>query len=104
MVHDETTIEVVRGQSWYRRSPKILFEDLAYPLRQRIGLWRERRRWRAAAKKKSAEPAGMITTDELYFANVEWRDLPAIHLIEQQLAVLANIVAEAEARFLPGEI
>ncbi len=46
----------------------------------------------------------MITTDELYFANVEWRDLPAIHLIEQQLAVLANIVAEAEARFLPGEI
>ena len=103
MMHGEITVEVVRGKPWYRRSLKILFEDLVYPLRQRIRLWRERRRWRAAAKKKAAESAGIITTDELHFADAEWKELPAIQLIEQQLAVLANIVAEAEARFLPKE-
>jgi hypothetical protein len=100
MMRDELTIKVVRGQPWYRRSPKILLEDLAYPLRQHIRLWRERRRWRAAAKTKAAESAAIITTDELHFADTEWKEIPAIELIEQQLAILANIVAEAEARFL----
>lgn len=103
MMHDEISVEVVRGQPWYRRTLKILFEDLMYPLRQQILQWRERRRWRAATKKKAAETAGIITTDELHFADAEWKEIPAIQLIEQQLVVLRKIVAEAEARFLSSE-
>lgn len=103
MVRGEITVEVIRGQPWYRRSPKILFEDLVYPLRQRIRLWGERRRWRATAKKKTAESARITNTDEFYFADAEWKEQPAIQLIEQQLAIFTNIVTEAEARFLVRE-
>lgn len=104
MMHDEITVEVIRGQPWYRRSLKILFEDLMYPLRQRIHLMSERRRWRTAAKRKAAESVGIIATDELYFDDVEWKKQPAMQLVEQHLAVLSNIVAEAEIRFLPREV
>lgn len=103
IMHDEVTVEVLRGQPWYCRSPKILFEDLVYPLRQRIRLWMERRRRLNAIKKKTAESADMITSDELHFADADWNKLPAIQLIEQQLAVLADIVVEAEDRFLSNE-
>ena len=103
MMHDEITVEVVRGQPWYRRSLKILFEELVYPLRQRIQQWRERRRWRVAAKKNAVESSGVITTDELHFSDAEWKKVPALLLVEQQLDVLANIVAEAEVRFLYSE-
>lgn len=100
LMRGEITVRVLRGQPWYRRSIKILFEDLMYPLRERIGLWMERRRWHVAAKQKATESAEITTTDELHFTDAEWKEFPAIQLIEQQLAVLADIVAEAEARFL----
>lgn len=102
IMSDEVTVEVVRGQPWYRRSPKILVEDLVYPLRQLI-LQRIERRRRLNAIKKTAKSADMITSDELHFGDADWNKTPAIQLIEQQLAILASIVVEAEHRFLPNE-
>ena len=47
---------VMRGQPWYRRSPKILIEDALSPLRSRLhGLLTERRRRRFARRSQHAE-------------------------------------------------
>jgi hypothetical protein len=98
-VRDEVSVQVIRDQPWWRRSPKILVEDALYPWRQRFRLWRERREPRRAAE--NAGQSGSVTTsDELHFGEPEWKDTPALELVERHLDALAGIVAEAESRFL----
>ena len=98
--HAEITVQVVRGQPWYRRSPRILLDDLVYPLRQRVRIWLERRARRRRLR-QSAPPAAMSATqDDLYFINPEWSEVPALDLLEQHLSLLAAIVREAESRFV----
>jgi hypothetical protein len=94
----EISVQIIRGQPWYRRSPKTLIADLLYPLRQNVRLWQERRRWRRQAK-ESAKSSAVITRDALYFTDPEWKGTPALDLVDQQLTILADIVKQAEARF-----
>ncbi len=98
VMHGEVSVQIRRGQPWYRRSLKVLISDLLHPLRQSVRLWQERRRWRRQAK-KSAKSSAVVTRDELRFTDPEWGGTPALDLVDQQLTILADIVKEAEARF-----
>lgn len=103
VARDELTVRIMRGQPWYRRSPRVLLGDLVYPLLQQIRIWRERRLWKIAAKKRLQPTTGIMTSDDLHFDDEEWGALPASQVIEQQLTILAKLVSEAEANFLPKD-
>jgi hypothetical protein len=88
---------VIRGQPWYRRSPRILFHDLISPLRE----FASQRRSRAAARieARSAPPSGAEATHDLYFQQAEWAGSPALDLLEKQLHMLSAVVEEAAGKF-----
>lgn len=99
MASTEFSVQVIRGHPWYRRSPKILMEDLVYSSRQKMRLWRERRR-RSKQAQEVTQSSSAITRDALYFTDAQWKEIAALDLVEQQLAIFAEIVKQAEARFL----
>lgn len=94
------TVKVIRGAPWYRRSPRILFKDAIYPLRNRLHSYRQRRtEFKARARLQPPQSSG-VTRDAIYFSETEWRSTPAIDLVRRQLGELEDIVSEAERRFL----
>ena len=98
-VHDDLTVQVTRGQPWYKRTLKILLDDLIYPLRQKVRIWLERRRRRMQAQ-IAAQPSEILTRDSLYFSEAPWNEIDAFDLVGQHLSALAEIVKQAEAHFL----
>jgi hypothetical protein len=94
----ELSIKVIRGQPWYRRSPKTLVEDATYPLREWMNKASQRRRSRRAAQ--AAQPRNATVSDAMFFADPEWDGIPALELLNRQFIVLDGVVADAEARFL----
>ena len=88
---------VIRGQPWYRRSPRILINDLISPLREIAS----RRRSRAAARTaaRSVPLSGAEGTHDLYFQQAEWARSPALDLLEKQLHMLSAVVEEAAGNF-----
>jgi hypothetical protein len=100
-VHLTTSVSVVvvRGQPWYRRSPRILIADMAYPIRQQLHAWRARRRQRVD-RDSAAECSGRVTlTESVRFADEAWHHRSALDLLSDYLARLEPIVAEAERSF-----
>lgn len=94
---DTVSARVIRGQPWYRRSPRILYADLVYPLREFLAM----RRHRAAAKStnRALQPSVAQATHDLYFQQAEWSGSPALDLLERQLQMLSVLVHEASGRF-----
>jgi hypothetical protein len=92
---------VVRGNPWYRRSPRIIVHDLLQPLRQRLHKWRQRRdeaRKERARAKETPQPK-TTTARAFYLADQDWKDEPAVALVRRYLDTLEPIIAEAEAKF-----
>lgn len=98
MLSDEVSVRVVRGKPWYRRSPRILLLDAIFPLRERIHRWRQRRTQIKAAQSRCSSSS--VVQDALFFTDAEWKDTPALELLNRQLATLEEIVMQAEAQFL----
>ena len=93
------SVRIIRGKPWYRRSPKILFEDAIDPVREWLHEWRQRRAASNAAHAHRQTPSSAVR-DALYFNDSEWAETPAIELLRRQLDLLEEIVRAAEARFL----
>ncbi len=99
-VSGSATVTVVRGAPWYRRSPRILWGDAIYPLRERFHLFRAKRNQAIARKLQEQEFRSDTTRDHIYFSHDEWKSEPAIELVRRLLAELEVIVVQAELKFL----
>jgi len=97
-------LNVIRGQLWYRRSPKILWEDLCATITKPIRRWL----WQCKIKLKNLQlqrhskvrvTKTVITAEGFFFDDPKWKDHPACDLLEEYLNKLEQIVAEAETRF-----
>ncbi len=110
--------EVVRGRAWYRRGLKTVlrdFRDSDTYQRIRSALlklrgwcrlsWRPQRHTVPASAEKSlggssAQPhLQECAGDTWHFADDEWRDTPALDLVDSHLQQLERLVADAEERF-----
>ena len=99
----QAEIKVIRGKPWYRRSPKIIWEDirrtLIRPIRKSINQWHQRQelaRKRADALKQSRT---VVTDDDYYFNHTIWGKRPAFELVSEYLDKLELIVVDAETHF-----
>ncbi len=91
-------VEVTRGAPWYKRSLKILFEDAFFPFRNKmvsIG----RILSSLIERKINKHDSVAVTDDLLYFSDNEWRNVPAVELVETQLNTLEELVKEAQQLF-----
>lgn len=89
--------KVTRSRPWYRRSARILVQDLLSPFREAISKWKARRR---RQKRRRAAKASKSRTEEiLHFEDPGWNDRSALDLIGEYLAKLEPVVADAEGKF-----
>lgn len=89
-------IKVKRGTPWYRRSPQILLQDAAAPMRRWVSNWRRLTRVRSIQAPRDEETQ---VRESWHFDDPERRDEPALDLMTQYLDLLDEVVSQAEARF-----
>ncbi len=88
----------MRGQPWYRRSPRIILEDLLYPLR----VWlKERKDKREEDRKRAQRSDAQPPVIGMYFVDPHWNDRPALDHLDGYLKSLQALVNDCESRFLP---
>lgn len=93
------TVRALRGRPWYKRSPRIWWQDL----RQRAPDWIARPRMRPQRKvleqlSRMREVPGTATA-HYQFLDEEWAGRDAAALLEDNLDTLESVTLEAEARF-----
>jgi hypothetical protein len=92
-------VEFRHGAPWYKRSPRIIWEDV-----KRTGL-RPLRRWqhrRAEERRRARQPRSTpakVSTHAVHFADPRWSETPALSLLSGYLDTLSALVAAAETRF-----
>jgi hypothetical protein len=91
-------VTVVRGQPWYRRSPRIILEDLTYPMREWL---HERKERRQEAKKRAQTREAQPPEIGIYFVEPEWNDKPALDHFDKYLKSLGSLAIDCESRFAP---
>ena len=106
-------IKVIWDNPWYRRQPRILWNDLRRSTGQAFRQWRQR--WQRRAKRVRVRvsddaPEAASTSYRFYFDDPAWRDdphppleslseRPALNLLRDYFAPLEAVVADCEARF-----
>lgn len=95
---DSVEVKVIRGKPWYRRRPKILWEDLRATIMRPICRWFKqcKTKWRRLKPQKRSK---VEVTEAFFFDDPEWRVRPALDLLQEYLDKLELIVVEAEDRF-----
>jgi hypothetical protein len=91
-------VEVTRGAPWYKRSIKTLYEDSIAPVRKKIVSISHRLASLFEQKINKTDSVTVID-DLLYFSDDEWRNIPAVDLVEKQLNILEELVKEAQQLF-----
>ena len=100
------TATVRRGAPWYRRSPRILWQEATYSIRAKLHSLHAKRA-RAKARRQAQQallqktPSSGVTCDAMFFTHGEWNGTSATILVRRLLDDLEGIVSEAEQRFLP---
>lgn len=97
MISDVVRIKVIRGKPWYRRHPKIIWEDVCRmamePIRRSMEQRETRRRLRSRKHSKAE------ATEDFFFDDSRWRDIPALNLFLRYLTKLESVVDDADTRF-----
>jgi hypothetical protein len=102
MVSGHLEARVIRAQPWYRRSPRIWWQDARSAVLRPIFRWH---RWReAAASSLSAmrrrfERPPRLTVNEYFLDDPEGLNCSAVVLVAEYLDRLEAIVSEAENSF-----
>lgn len=90
--------KVIRGQPWYRRSPKILWEDFHVETMKHIHRWLSQ--WETKRRHPQLQKQSKVEVNEgFFFDDPKWKDRPACDLIQEYLNKLEQIITEAETRF-----
>lgn len=95
---DFAEIRVIRGQPWYRRSPKILWGDFRAAIMKPIRRWL----WQRETKRQNLQlqrQSKVEVTEGFFFDDPKWKDRPACDLLQEYLNELEQIITEAETRF-----
>lgn len=88
---------IIRGAPWYRRSPRIIWEDLRAETRRVVS---RLSRWlRPPRPSAPPGPTRTVVRDGFYFPGSAWPDRPAEELVRHYLDGLEPIVRAADARF-----
>jgi len=95
-------VRLIFGKPWYRRSLKILWEDLRAEVLRPIHKWRQRREIARRRARAQQQLGAKATDDNFYFHDSAWSARPALELLREYLTKLEAIVDEAEARFQGG--
>jgi hypothetical protein len=112
-ISDYAEMRVTRGAPWYRRNPRIIWQDISAAVTRPLKRWRHRaaedlkRRRRIVTGRISAWQARrraareVPSVREFYFsdADPEGQDRPAVDLVREYLGRLEAVVVEAEASF-----
>lgn len=93
-----TSCKVIRGRPWYRRSPKILWQDYKASIREPIRQWMWKRNMRNRAKRKRAHSTVKVS-EGYYFDDPAWESREIFDLFGEYLDKLEQIVSEAEKTF-----
>lgn len=91
-------VEVTRGAPWYKRPVRILYEDAISPFRKKIVSIGQRLA-RLFEPKINKPDSVAVVDDLLYFSDDEWKNIPAVDLVEKQLNTLEELVREAQQLF-----
>ena len=97
-VSDFVEIKVIRGQPWYRRSSKILWEDFRAAIMKPIRRWL----WQLETKRRHLQlqkQSKVEVTEGFFFDDPKWTDRSGCDLLQEYLNKLEHIIAEAEIRF-----
>ncbi len=102
-------VKIIRGQPWFKRSPKILWQDAREATLRPYRRWKsqldERRRIeakrKAAREQAEAEQASRPPPPPpvVHFAHEAFRDRAAVDVVAEYLEDMERLVVEAEARF-----
>jgi hypothetical protein len=101
---------VIRGQPWYRRSPRIWWQDARSTVLRPVSRWRYRAqlrwdRWREgaasnlSAMRRRFERPPRLTVGEYLLDDPEGLNRSAVELVAEYLDRLEAIVSEAESSF-----
>lgn len=92
---------LIKGQPWYRRSPKTLWNDFKHEK-----LVRQHRRSRADAVRQVPTVERRETTkitETWHFDDPNWSEQSALELVHEYLDILESVIAEAEQQFAETE-
>lgn len=97
-VSSSFSARVIRGKPWYRRRPGILVQDLLRPIRE---AWSELKvRQRRRRRRRALEDASQSEAQEyLHFDDSDWKERPALDVLNEYLEKLEPVVDEAEEKF-----
>jgi hypothetical protein len=98
IVSDLVRVKVKRGNPWYRRSLKIIWEDLYDSIVMPIRKWNMRQKSRPGQPPPQPESTSE-SVDHFYFDDPKWKDRPALDLLRDYLDKLEAIVVEVEKKF-----
>jgi hypothetical protein len=88
---------VIRGQPWYRRSPRILWGDAVRPIREWLG--KVRQEFAARSARAPAKEGTTNVEHTFYFDDPNWNTQPAREIVRQYLDLMEREVDEAEKKF-----
>jgi hypothetical protein len=86
---------VIRAAPWYRRSPRIIFDDLIYPARERWRTWRSERQVRQEAAERFGGDGRIERT--FFFTASDWKHEPARIIVGKFLDLMESEIDDAEA-------
>jgi hypothetical protein len=98
LLSDCVQVKVIRGVPWYRRSPKVLWEDFGAPALTRLSVCL-RRLLSAVRPKRRANGSTSVIVDRYRFDTDDLKDRSAFEALDEYLAVMERIVSDAEKVF-----
>jgi len=98
LISGSCEVEVIRGQPWYHRSPKILWKDLRVTIMRPIRGWLKRRETKRRQLQSQKQSKAEVS-EEFFFDDPKWRDRSCLDLLQEYLDKLELIVTEGDVRF-----
>jgi hypothetical protein len=91
-------VKVIRGQPWYKRSPRIWWEDIRAPILSRIQQWQRQKKLKR--QQRILERPKASAQSVIRFDDEPWNSRSATDVVAEYLDQLERVVSDAESRFV----
>ena len=91
-------IKVIRGKPWYRRNPKILWQDFCLQIMRSLRRYKHKHNIKKESLKLQ-RGSKVKKIEILFFEDQKWENRPALELFQEYLDKLEHIVVEADIIF-----